>query len=66
MNAATLSALFTFAGIAVIAFVLSLLGVIASPTPLELVASFIVLAVLPASFPRPSFVDGLERLVIAP
>ncbi len=25
-----------------------------------------VLAILPASFPRPSFVEGLERLVVAP
>lgn len=38
--------LFALAALAGIAFVLSLLGVIASPTPLELVASFLVLAVV--------------------
>lgn len=38
--------LFALAALAVIAFVLSLAGVIVSPTPLELVASFVVLAVV--------------------
>ncbi|MDQ0728933.1 FAD-dependent oxidoreductase [Microbacterium sp. W4I20] len=38
--------LFALAALAVIAFVLSLLGVIVSPAPLELVVSFVVLAVV--------------------
>ena len=38
--------LFALVALAVIAFVLSLIGVIVSPTPLELVASFLVLAVV--------------------
>ena len=38
--------LFALVALAVIAFVLSLFGVIVSPTPLELVASFLVLAVV--------------------
>lgn len=38
--------LFSLIALAVIAFVLSLLGVIVSPTPLEMLASFVVLAVV--------------------
>ena len=38
--------LFALIALAVIAFVLSLFGVIVSPTPLELVASFLVLALV--------------------